>query len=303
MKKRSMFCKTIAIALLAFMLFAVPCASANAAGLLKIGSTGSEVRAMQQRLIGEGYLPPDGADGVFGPATRAALVAFQRDNGLAADGVYGPKTAAVLEKDRSETNSGKPVITVSKPLRFGSSGQQVEELQQMLILRGYLDDEADGIFGRKTQTALVAFQRDCGLTPDGIYGTQTATALGGIEACRQEMPEDILWLARIIYAEARGESYTGQLAVGNVVMNRVKNASFPDSVYGVIFDGYQFTPVLNGTIYNTPSVSCVRAAWAAYNGGQAVGDCLYFVATSVTDSWVNKNRQFAVNIGGHNFFL
>ena len=284
--------------LIALALLAAPCAAAQSGGVLGVGASGALVRQLQQKLIALGYLPEGEADGRFGTKTRSAVAAFQKDRGLEADGVYGPLTASEME-GRGE----KPAGVAYPILHTGDSGAAVKALQEKLILRGYLDDAADGVYGARTREAVTAFQRDRGLAADGVCGPDTGAALGDLPASRLALPEEIFWLARIIHAEAQGEPYLGQLAVGNVVMNRVESRAYPDSVYEVIFQDVQFTPAMNGTVYNTPSVSCVRAAWAAYRGKKPVGSCLYFISVTVRDSWVIRNRALYQTIGNHRFFL
>lgn len=118
---------------------------------------------------------------------------------------------------------------------------------------------------------------------------------------------DIFWLARIIHAEAQGESFEGKLGVGNVVLNRVCDTNFPDSIYEVIFDkknGVQFTPTANGAIYNNPSNACYYAADRALRRESAVGDALFFCNPLIsTNTWIIKNRPFYLTIGKHNFYL
>lgn len=117
---------------------------------------------------------------------------------------------------------------------------------------------------------------------------------------------DLYWLSRIIYAEAGGESYKGQLAVGSVVMNRVRSSEFPNTVYGVIFDrkgGTQFSPVSSGTIYNTPSQSAVNAAKACLSGYSVSDSVLFFMNPKIaTSSWISRNRTYAFSIGNHDFY-
>lgn len=114
---------------------------------------------------------------------------------------------------------------------------------------------------------------------------------------------DLYWMSRIINAEAGGESFIGKIAVGGVVMNRIKSPEFPDTVYSVVFDrryGIQFTPAYTGAIYNRPSEECVLAAKIALDGGNTAGESLYFAST--TRCWANRNRPYAMKIGNHNFY-
>ena len=119
--------------------------------------------------------------------------------------------------------------------------------------------------------------------------------------------EDLYWLSRVISAESRGESLEGQIAVGNVVLNRVRSAEFPDSVQAVVFDrkdGVQFEPVSNGSIYDTPTPRSVIAAKAALAGTDIVGDCLYFYAPALSQgTWIRANRTYYTTIGCHRFYL
>ena len=135
-------------------------------------------------------------------------------------------------------------------------------------------------------------------------------ALGGAAVTTESSDwteEDLYWLSRVISAESRGESLTGQMAVGNVVLNRMASDKFPNTIKGVVFDrkhGTQFEPVDNGTIYNTPTRSSVAAAKAVLAGQRVVGDCLYFYAPALSNgTWIMKNRPFYTAIGCHRFFL
>lgn len=119
--------------------------------------------------------------------------------------------------------------------------------------------------------------------------------------------DDVYWLSRIIEAEAAGEPYKGKVAVGEVILNRVRSQEFPNTIWGVIFDknfGVQFEPVANGTIYNTPSADSIKAAKEALNGSSYVGDCLYFLNPKIASStWISKNRQYYTTISNHEFYV
>jgi len=118
--------------------------------------------------------------------------------------------------------------------------------------------------------------------------------------------EDLYWLSRIIEAEAAGESMTGKIAVGNVILNRVASSEFPNTIYGVIFDtkyGVQFEPVKNGTIYNTPSANSIAAAKRALSGENVAGSSLYFLNPKIaSSSWIANNREYVSTIGNHVFY-
>ena len=118
--------------------------------------------------------------------------------------------------------------------------------------------------------------------------------------------EDLLWLARIIEAEAGGEPMEGKIAVGNTILNRVKSADYPDTIYGVLFDrkwGVQYTPTSNGTIWNDPSGDAWDAARRCLEGENPVEDCLFFLNPRIAKSfWIVENREYYCSIGGHDFY-
>lgn len=129
-------------------------------------------------------------------------------------------------------------------------------------------------------------------------GTQTGTNIDD---------DAIFWLSRIISAESKGESLEGQIAVGNVVLNRVKSPEFPNTIYGVIFDdrwGGQFEPVRNGTIYQEPTAQSIQAAKQCLSGVNNIGNCLYFLAPDLAQNfWIPQNREYVTTIGCHDFYL
>ena len=139
---------------------------------LRYGSEGPEVVSLQNRLIALGYLTGS-ADGKFGRATRNALIAFQKANGLVRDGVAGAKTLAALQSTSVVSNT----VETGTTLKIGSASSAVATLQNRLIALGYLTGKADGIFGTKTSLAVIAFQKANGLTPDGIAGAKTIAKL------------------------------------------------------------------------------------------------------------------------------
>lgn len=118
---------------------------------------------------------------------------------------------------------------------------------------------------------------------------------------------DLYWLSRIISAESGGEPLKGQIAVGNVVLNRVESETFPDSIPAVIFDqvdAVQFEPVENGTVYRTPTAQAVEAAQRALDGENVIGEAMYFYAPALSQGvWINANRRYSQTIGCHRFYL
>ncbi len=190
----------------------------------------------------------------------------------------------------------------------GSSGSVVKTMQQKLKNWGYYKGSVDGIFGSKTREAVKYFQRKNGLKVDGIVGNQTLKALGmstsgGNSSSGTFSDSDLNLLARLIYGEARGESYVGQVAVGAVVMNRIRSASFPNTMAGVIYQSYAFTAVDDGQINLTPDATARRAAQDAMNGWDpSYGALYYYNPATATSSWI-FSRKTTVTIGNHVFAI
>ena len=156
----------------------------------------------------------------------------------------------------------------------------------------------------RTLGAALGAQVDWDAATGSVSVTGGASVLTHADSYYNE--DDLYWLSRIISAESRGESLLGQIAVGNVVLNRAASADFPDTIYGVIFDsrwGGQFEPVRNGTIYDTPAPSSIVAAKLCLEGANAVGDSLYFLAPALTSNhWAMNQRTYVTTIGCHWFY-
>lgn len=192
-------------------------------------------------------------------------------------------------------------------LEVGSSGANVTKVQNRLIQYGYMTGSADGKYGEKTRDAVILFQKRNGLTVDGRVGKATATALGVTltsstsSSSSTIVSADQKLLAKLVYAEARGESYKGQVAVAAVVLNRVSSSSFPNTISGVIYQTGAFSCVSNGSINNTPNDTAVRAALDAMNGWDPTNGCLYYYNPGKTsDSWI-RTRTVVTVIGNHYF--
>ena len=191
-------------------------------------------------------------------------------------------------------------------LKQGSRGDLVKTVQQKLIKWGYLKGSADGIFGAKTKAAVIAFQKKNGLTADGIVGTRTAQALGislssTTSTSSSTSSTDLNLLARVVYGEARGEPYTGQVAVAAVVLNRVRSSSFPNSVAGGVYQSGAFDCVSDGQINLTPNRSAYNAAKDALNGWDPTYGCLfYYNPRTATSKWM-LSRTIKLSIGNHAF--
>lgn len=186
--------------------------------------------------------------------------------------------------------------------RQGSTGEQVRIIQTKLKNWGYYDGAVDGIFGSGTAEAVRYFQRKNGLTADGIVGPATLKALGmstGSGGSGQESTVELL--ARVISAEARGEPYSGQVAVGAVILNRVEHPSFPNTVAGVVYQPGAFTCTVDGQIDQPVADSAYRAARDALNGADPSGGAIYyFNPSTATSAWI-WSRPLIKVIGSHRF--
>ena len=203
----------------------------------------------------------------------------------------------------------QPTTAYAVVLKQGSQGADVKKMQQKLKNWGYYTGAVDGIFGPKTKSAVIYFQKRNGLTPDGIVGKKTLAALGMTLSGNSQSTNptgsyseaDIQLLAHLIYGEARGESYVGQVAVGAVVMNRIKSSSFPNTMSGVIYQKYAFTAVSDGQINLTPNETARKAALDAINGWDpSYGALYYYNPATATSSWI-FSKTTTVTIGRHVF--
>lgn len=198
-------------------------------------------------------------------------------------------------------------ISAAPLLKIGSRGDEVSKVQQTLQDKGYFQHSVTGYYGYITKDAVLRFQRDSGIGVDGIVGPETRAKLWQQDSSTQVNQDDLYWLSRIVHAEAQGEPYTGKLAVANTILNRVKSSQFPNTIWGVIFDtkyGVQYTPTVNGAIYNTPNADSVRAAREALEGKSVVGNAMYFCnPKKAPGNWIMQNRPYYTTIGNHAFYL
>ncbi|MBR5094718.1 MAG: spore cortex-lytic enzyme [Oscillospiraceae bacterium] len=185
----------------------------------------------------------------------------------------------------------------------GMTGDTIVQIQTRLKNWGYYDGAVDGIYGSRTEEAVRWFQRKNGLSVDGQVGDQTLAALG-IAAGSSTTPAqsgDLALLARLISAEARGEPYVGQVAVGAVVLNRVRHPSFPNSISGVIYQPGAFSCLDDGQFDQPVAESAYRAAQEALNGyDPSYGAIYYFNPATATSRWI-WSRPLIVQIGSHRF--
>ena len=188
--------------------------------------------------------------------------------------------------------------------KYGSSGNEVTQIQTKLKRWGYYNGSIDGIYGSKTVAAVKYFQSKNGLTVDGIAGPKTLAAMGIFSSSSGTSGtnnSDLNLLAHLIYAEARGEPYSGQVGVGAVVLNRVKSSKFPNSVAGVIYQPGAFDVVSDGQINYAPNTTAINAARDAMNGWDPTyGSIYYFNPNTATSSWI-WSRPYVITIGNHRF--
>lgn len=260
------------------------------------GTKGQDVKVIQSKLQKWGYY--DGSiDGIYGAETYGAVLKFQRKNGLKQDGVVGDRTKKALG------------ITDSKTPPYN---KEVEATQRKLKQWGYYTGKVDGIYGSKTYAAITKFQRKNGLAVDGLIGPQTKKALGlttktisrgtySASSRGVSRNDDLRLLAMAINGEARGEPYTGQVAVGAVILNRVKNPSFPNSIAGVVYQPLAFEAVDTGQMYKPIKPSAYKAARDAMNGWDPTGGALYFWnPVTAKSKWIWRLRP-TLKIGKHIF--
>lgn len=185
----------------------------------------------------------------------------------------------------------------------GSTGDKVKQIQGLLKDWGYYFGSVDGVFGPATRNAVIWFQQKHGIAVDGIVGAQTAEKLGislgggggGGNA------DEVYLLARLVYGEARGESYTGQVAVASVVLNRVGHSSFPNTIASVIYQKGAFTVVSDGQINLSPDQTALSAARDAMNGWDPSGGAIfYYNPRTAQSAWI-RTRPVIVTIGNHVF--
>lgn len=201
------------------------------------------------------------------------------------------------------TQIEKTTENVSALSRFGSRGEEVRQIQTRLKKWGYYSGTVDGIFGTQTQKAVRYFQQKNGLTVDGIAGSKTLAAMGISSSSNSGAysSNDIYLLAKVIAAEARGEPYTGQVAVGAVVLNRVEHPSFPDTIAGVIYQTGAFSCVTDSNWNVAPTDTAKKAARDAINGWDPSGGAIYYYNPAKTsNSWM-FSRPVIVVIGNHRF--
>ena len=202
----------------------------------------------------------------------------------------------------NRNRENRAIATLSKE---GSRGDEVKKIQTNLKKWGYYTGNIDGIFGTNTKNAVILFQKKNGLSADGIVGPATLNALGinspGGSNGGTTSDNDMALLARLISAESRGEPYTGQVAVGAVILNRVKHPSFPDTIAGVAYQPGAFTAMTDGQINESVSESAHRAARDALAGSDPSGGAIYYFNPDKTSNQWIRTRPVIKRIGAHLF--
>ena len=183
--------------------------------------------------------------------------------------------------------------------QLGSSGSEVRAIQERLKERGLFNDSVTGYYGEKTKAAVIKFQKQQGISQTGTAGPQTLRALGiSIGSVPSATEQNINLLARIISAEARGEPYVGQVAVGAVILNRIEHPSFPDTLSGVIYQNGAFTAVVDGQFNEPVAASAYNAARDALNGWDPTNGCVYYYNPAKTSNAINLPESGAVYVNG-----
>lgn len=192
-------------------------------------------------------------------------------------------------------------VAIAANIVKGDTSSNIRAVQTRLKALGYYTIAVDGIWGPKTLAAVKNFQRDYGLTVDGIVGANTEKALGISLDGGGMSSSDLALLARCVYAESRGEPYTGQVAVAAVVLNRVRSSKFPNTVAGVIYQPGAFTCVSDGQINLSADSTSRSAAQDALNGWDPTNGCLYYYnPATATSKWI-WSLKVELTIGRHSF--
>jgi N-acetylmuramoyl-L-alanine amidase len=248
---------------------------------------------------------------------------------LAATAIAFALPIATVKSAKAQYNEQTQICEEVAPaavIKQGSSGSEVREVQRRLKLWGYYKGSVDGVFGAGTRSAVIAFQKKNGLKADGVVGKSTYKALGMTNSYNilaggasqnggnsansgnsgnvgGYSSSDVYLLAKTIYAEGRGEPYTGQVAIGAVILNRIRSEDFPNTVSGVVYQKHAFTAVSDGQINLTPNETAMRAAKDAINGWDPTGGALYYYNPAVaTSAWI-FDRQTVTVIGKHVFAI
>lgn len=196
-------------------------------------------------------------------------------------------------------------LIICTSTKIGDKNSTVKEIQTALNKKGYYNGKIDGVFGNVTKEAVINFQKDNNLEADGIVGEKTAKVLGLNESSNNQTSKytnsEIELLARIISAESRGEPYSGQVAVGAVILNRIEHPSFPNTLSGVIYQPGAFSCLIDGQINAEVYDSARQAARDAMNGSDPSGGAIYYYNPEKTSNKFMLSRPVLTVIGKHKF--
>ena len=234
-----------------------------------------------------------------GLSLRTAVFARQCPSAFSASATAAGSTE--MEEESTQVLSQK-----------GSTGSEVTKIQTKLKNWGYYSGSIDGVYGEETRKAVISFQRKNGLTPDGVAGTKTLNAMGIFSSSGSSgssssggyggfSQSEVDLLARVISAEARGEPYSGQVAVGAVILNRIEHPSFPNTLSGVIYQKGAFSCLTDGGINAPVADSAYKAAREAISGSDPSGGAIYYYnPAKSTSQWIFSRPVITV-IGEHRF--
>lgn len=238
--------------------------------------------------------------------------------GIALATTFSAAVAAIKTPSTAFTTeivSAEEVIETAV-LKQGVKSDEVREVQRRLKLWGYYNGSVDGVFGVGTRSAVIAFQKKNGLKADGVVGKSTYKALGMTKSYEILSSQtgnsngagafnssEVYLLAKTIHAEGRGEPYVGQVAIGAVILNRVRDDAFPNTIAGVVYQKHAFTAVSDGQINLEPNETAMRAARDAISGWDPTGGAIYYYNPAVaTSAWI-FDRQTVTVIGKHVFAI
>ena len=203
-----------------------------------------------------------------------------------------------------QSNVAEPVAVTIESV--DAAVANTKEVQAVLKKWGYYTGSVDGINGPLTKAAVKKFQRKYGLTADGVVGPLTAVKMGlkvqgGASGSGSYNNNDLYLLAKLVHSEARGETYTGQVAVAAVVLNRVDDSRFPNTIAGVIYQPWAFTAINDGQFNLEPNQTAYQAARDAMNGWDPTyGAVYYYNPKTATSKWIRSTKTVTV-IGQHVF--
>ena len=273
-----------------FAVFSVSASASEPVAPVLVQGRAYETAAVKVRLDGRAILEDQAV--IIDSVTYVPVRRFSEIAGASSVSWNGNTRTATVKKGDLTVSIGEGKYYIS------ANGRYFYTVEKILNLNGTLFVPIRPI--------CKAFSIDVGWNASTrtVELTSTGKALQSGDSFYKS--DEVYWLSRIINAEAGGEPFKGKIAVGNVVLNRVRSSSYPNTIYGVIFDrknGTQFSPVVYGTIYNSPNQDSVIAAKLCLEGYSLSDSILFFMNPRIaTNNWISKNRPFAFRIGNHDFY-